>query len=265
MFRWLLKRSSSWWVLGTAVMALPILGVSCSTIERAVVAPPDIPGATLVGNAGCVDCHANYTRIFSASPHSRIHVEGSQMVGNAGCESCHGPGSKHVAIGGGREKFIINPGRNPEACFACHLETHAEFRLPQHHPVTEGKMNCVQCHDPHGSDIMKPARGLAMARENEQCATCHREQSRRFVYEHQALREGCTECHQPHGSINRKMLVQPDPNLCLKCHAQQPGGAPGRLFIGSVDHTDRVQRATCWASTCHTAVHGSMVDRYLRY
>ncbi len=185
----------------------------------------------------------------------------TKRAGGVGCEACHGPGSKHVAAGGRR--FIVNPGRDPQACLNCHLEVHAEFNLPQHHPVREGKMNCVQCHDPHGADIMKTSGGLAMARLNEQCAGCHREQSKRVVFEHEALREGCTACHQPHGSVNGKMLVQPDPNLCLRCHAQVQ--QRGQLFIGKVDHRTLVRRGTCWTSTCHSAVHGSNVDPYLRY
>src|SRR5437870_2942474 len=193
-------------VLGTASLIV----ISCATGERTVVAPPEIPGAAFVGNKVCYDCHTNIVRIFPASPHARVHFEGAKMVGATGCESCHGPGSKHVQGGGGRGKFIVNPGKDPAACFQCHLEIHAQFRLPQHPPVPEGKMNCVQCHDPHGPDIMKPARGLAMARLNENCAQCHREQTRPFVYEHEALREGCAVCHQPHGSINAKMLVESD-------------------------------------------------------
>ena len=255
-------RKVAWTLGGTCVLTIPFLLISCSTLERAIVAPPAIEGAEFVGNKGCVDCHANYTRIFPASPHARIHIETAKMVGNVGCESCHGPGSKHIAAGGGR-KFIFNPGRDSQACFTCHLEVHADFNLPQHHPVREGKMNCVQCHDPHGSDIMKPAGGLAMARLNEQCASCHRDQSRRFVFEHEALREGCTTCHQPHGSVNRKMLVQPDANLCLRCHAQVQSA--GRLYIGEYDHSALVSRGGCWSSTCHTAVHGSNLDRVLRY
>lgn len=216
-----------------------------------------------MGNKVCYDCHTNYTRAFPASPHARLHFEPVAGIGQAGCEACHGPGSRHVAVGGGR-RFIVNPGRDPQACFTCHLHTHAEFNLPQHHPVPEGKMNCVQCHDPHGFDIMKPARGLAMARLNESCADCHREQTRPFVFEHEALREGCTICHQPHGSINPRMLVERDNNLCLKCHAQTHT-AGGEIYIGKIPHSANLRLGGCWSAGCHTAVHGSQVNPQLRY
>ena len=240
-----------------------VLLLSCSSLNRTVVAPPGIEGASFVGNKACSECHTNITRIFPASPHARLSFEGARLEGLSGCESCHGPGSKHVATGGGRGKFIVNPGRDPAACFNCHLQTHAEFNLPQHHPVIENKMNCVQCHDPHGRDIRKPGRGLAMARLNESCAPCHREQSKPFVYEHEALREGCTICHNPHGSINPKMLVERDNNLCLKCHAQTVGTAvgvgTGRIYIGAEEHTTKLRLGSCWSAGCHTAVHGSNV------
>jgi predicted CXXCH cytochrome family protein len=115
-------------------------------------------------------------------------------------------------------------------------------------------------------DIMKPARGLAMARLNEACSQCHREQTKVHAFEHEALREGCTVCHQPHGSINSKMLVERDNNLCLKCHAQTPGPlGSGEIFIGNVPHKDNLRFGTCYSAGCHTAVHGSNIDRRLRY
>ena len=127
-------------------------------------------------------------------------------------------------------------------------------------------MNCVQCHDPHGMDIMKPSGGLAMARLNETCAQCHREQARPFVYEHPAMREGCASCHNPHGSINAKMLTQPDSNLCLPCHAQVPGpGAGKRIYIGGRDHTSSLAFGSCWSAGCHAAVHGSNIQHSLLY
>ena len=251
--------------LGSCGILAGIAFISCSTVTRTIVAPPEVPGATYVGNKACFDCHTNITRMFPASAHARVHVEGIRLSGQTGCESCHGPGSKHIESGGGRGRFIVNPGNNPETCFQCHLQTHAEFNLPQHHPVLEKRMNCVQCHDPHGPDIMKPGGGLAMARMNQSCAQCHREQTRPFVFEHEALREGCTVCHNPHGSINRKLLVENDPNLCLKCHAQAQHVAQGEIYIGHVPHSAFLRQGTCWSAGCHTAVHGSNIHPKMFY
>jgi predicted CXXCH cytochrome family protein len=259
------------WPAGLALFGIfgmvTLLVESCSTVERSVVTPPMIEGATFVGDKVCIDCHPKITKAFPASPHARLHIDASRTVGQHGCESCHGPASKHVAIGGaGREKLIVNPGKNPQACYECHQDINAEFHLPQHHPVTEGKMNCVQCHDPHGLDIMKPAHGLAMSRLNESCAQCHREQTRPFVFEHAAMREGCTTCHNPHGSVNAKLLTIRDSNLCLRCHAQaRRPDAGSNLFIGNVDHTGYVRYGTCWTSGCHTSIHGSNTQPYYFY
>jgi predicted CXXCH cytochrome family protein len=252
--------------MAVAIVGSPVLLLlnSCSTAPTTLAVPMEILGAHYVGNDACMDCHAEIVREFPASPHGLIHFANMKLPGGTGCESCHGPGSKHIEFGGGA-KFIINPGDDPTACFRCHLDVQAEFNMPYHHPVIEGHMNCVQCHDPHGGDIFKPRGGLAMARQNESCEQCHREQTRPFVFEHEAMREGCTVCHNPHGSINRKMLVESDPNLCLRCHSQvQPPGS-NQIFIGNVDHSGFLQMGTCWTAGCHTAIHGSNVDPLLRY
>jgi predicted CXXCH cytochrome family protein len=246
-------------------LGLLFLLSACSSLDGTVASPPHIAGATFVGNQACLECHTNLVQSFPSSPHGRYHRDHDlRMAGETGCESCHGAGSLHVQAGGGRDSLIYNPGLDPAPCFQCHLEVHAEFRLPQRHPVIEGKMNCVQCHDPHGSDLMKPAGGLAMARLNESCAGCHREQARPFVFEHEALREGCTACHQPHGSVNSALLVQRDANLCLKCHAQVSADA-GALLIGKVDHSSFLRLGGCWSAGCHTAVHGSNINPKLLY
>jgi predicted CXXCH cytochrome family protein len=254
-------------LVGGVIATVALL--SCATVERTVVVTPEVPGAEFVGNRACFECHSNYTRIFPSSAHARIHVETAKQASPTGCESCHGPGSRHVAAGGGRGQFIVNPGKDAAACLQCHLDTAVQFRLPQHHPVFEGKMNCVQCHDPHGQDIMKPANGagLGLARADESCAQCHREQTKPVMFPHEALREGCTVCHAPHGSINLKMLIQPDPNLCLRCHAQVQGaGVPsGQLVIGAVNHTALISRGACWSSGCHTAIHGSDANHHFLY
>ncbi len=246
------------------LVAAAVVIISCATIDRVVVAPPMIPGATYVGMDQCAVCHEKEVKDFKLTEHARIQIPGEgERVQGQGCESCHGPGSLHVEAGGGKGKFIIS-GKDSESCFQCHLDKKAEFNLEHHHPVKEGKISCTSCHDPHGKDINQ-AKGMWMARVNETCAQCHREQTRAHVFEHEALREGCTSCHNVHGSINRKLLTERDNNLCLKCHGQIGAGAPGQTFIGSFDHTAFLQQGTCFSAGCHTAVHGSDINSHLRY
>jgi hypothetical protein len=123
-WRWLAAGLAAVWLVFASFVLL-----SCSTVTRTVIAPPDIPGAEFAGTAACVDCHGAIHDHFGASPHERIRIGRADLAGGVGCESCHGPASKHIASGGLRE-FIINPRRNPSACFQCHFSSHAEFRLP---------------------------------------------------------------------------------------------------------------------------------------
>ncbi len=235
--------------------------ISCLSTDSVTVAVPDIPGAGFVGNETCSACHEQHVKEFSFTTHARLSVPNARMAGSTGCESCHGAGSLHVDDGTG--KFIVNPGKSPQACFVCHLDKQAEFNLPFHHPVTEGKMNCTDCHDPHGNDIMKP-RQIAIAGMNGTCSQCHKEQSMPYIFSHEALREGCVACHNPHGSFNKKMLVENDSNLCLKCHAQAHTDV-NAVRIGRQNHTTRIPRGACWTAGCHTAIHGSNIDTHLRY
>ena len=231
-----------------------------------MVVPLEIPGAHYVGNQACLDCHAEIVREFPASPHARVHFENAAMAGETGCESCHGPGSKHIESGG-NAKFIINPGKDPASCFQCHLDVQAEFNLPQHHPVIEGHMSCVQCHDPHGGDIFKPAGGLAMARQNESCAQCHREQTRPVCFRARG------HARRLHGLPQPARLDQPE-----DARRERPESLPAlpragadrrdvrrHIYIGNTDHTQFLQMGTCWTAGCHTAIHGSNVDPRLRY
>ena len=248
----------------TAIVSGAVISlvVSCATMSRLMVTAPEIPGAEFVGNEQCSLCHEDVVKRFPGSAHARIHAEDVDGQGLSGCESCHGPGSLHVAAGDG--KHIINPQDSAESCYRCHADKKAEFALPNHHPVPEGKMACADCHDPHGADAKKPRGGL-FARTNDTCAQCHAEQTAPKVYEHEALREGCTSCHAVHGSINRKMLVQNDITLCMKCHTQVQSSHTD-IDIGSRPHSGFIGRpSTCWGAGCHNGVHGSNFNQHLRY
>lgn len=242
-------------MVGSAAM------ISCASVSRTVVTPLTIPGAEFVGNENCAQCHAELVRDFKTATHARLQAKGTNAM-HLGCEACHGPGSLHAQAGGGRSN-ILNPRRDSDTCFQCHLDKRGEFALPHHHPVTEGRMSCGDCHNPHKGSAIAGG-GTHLASEHETCAKCHTAQGGPFVFEHEAVREGCTACHKPHGSVNRKMLTERNSTLCLKCHFQQQAAA-GSVFIGGRDHTALLTRGSCFSGGCHEAVHGSNIGSSLRF
>lgn len=244
-----------------ALIGVVLSIVSCSTVQRTIMAPPGVPGATYAGSESCAQCHEAITRDFVSADHARLKAEGPNAA-NVGCESCHGPASIHNQSGGARGT-IVNPKKSPDACFQCHLEMAGRFQLPSHHPVPEGKMSCADCHNPHKGRVI-PGGGTSLTIEQDTCGRCHIAQRGPFVFEHEAIREGCTTCHQPHGSVNARMLVERNSILCFKCHFQQQT-AGGRLFIGGQEHSGRLGRGACWSAGCHEAVHGSQVGSSLRF
>lgn len=245
--------------LATAVAGVSF--ASCSTVQRTLMAPPNIPGAKYVGSENCAQCHETITKDFATASHARLKAEGANAI-NVGCESCHGPGSLHAESGGARAT-IVNPRKSPEGCFQCHLEMEGRFRLPSHHPIEEGKVSCGDCHNPHKGQVVVGG-GTELATEHDTCGRCHTAQRGPFTFEHEAVREGCTTCHQPHGSVNPRMLVERNAILCLKCHLQEQR-VDGKIYIGGGDHTSRMSRGTCWSAGCHEAVHGSHISSSLRF
>ena len=243
------------------IAAWGLLLVSCATVNRAVVAPPSVPGAKFVGTKACAECHETVTTGFHDSTHAKLTAEGGNGQ-DIGCEACHGPGSIHVKSGGGAGS-IVNPGNSPETCFQCHTDKRGEFNLPSTHPVASGKMSCSDCHNPHTGDAINET-NTSMSTLNSSCVKCHTSQGGPYVFEHEASREGCVACHNPHGSMNAKMLKTTNANLCLQCHFQQQT-SPGVILIGGRDHASFLSRGTCWSAGCHEAVHGSHVSSSLRF
>jgi predicted CXXCH cytochrome family protein len=235
--------------------------VSCTTITRVVVAPPDVPGASFVGSDQCATCHQEISDRFVSATHAKLQVEGSHAQ-EIGCEACHGAGSSHVDSGGSLFT-IANPGRSPETCFACHLDKRGEFALPNAHPVMSGDVSCSDCHNPHGGPATKGG-GAQLASSTDTCLQCHTAQRGPFVFEHEAAREGCVVCHSPHGSVNAKLLKARNQTLCLQCHFQEQR-VNNQIWIGGRDHSAFLSRGTCWSAGCHEAVHGSHVNSSLRF
>ncbi|MBI4659084.1 MAG: hypothetical protein HY735_09590 [Verrucomicrobia bacterium] len=253
--RWLSPRRLA---LFSSVIGLAVIAISCATANRLIVAPPQIPGATYLGSAECETCHERITKEFITADHARLKAPGKSAL-EAGCESCHGPGSKHVESGGAYHT-ILNPRKDPETCFGCHLDKRGQFNLPHAHPVLAGKVSCSDCHNPHRG--ARFAADKSLLTRDETCIKCHTAQRGPYAFEHEAMREGCTTCHDAHGTVNAKMLTARNANLCLKCHVQE---ANSSVLIGGMPHSALLRSGTCWTAGCHEVVHGSQINATLRY
>ena len=172
------------------------------------------------------------------------------------CSACH---QVHVAPDHAAKS-------SPDMCYDCHSDVRAASYMPSHHPIAEGQIDCIDCHNPHGGRV-----ALAMDdTEQELCFRCHADVQGPFMYEHPPVNESCTMCHSPHGSVADKLLKQSEPALCLNCHPMHfhatveslpgswegyPTQGPDRVASSDRDSFKRGMTTRC--TQCHTEIHGS--------
>jgi DmsE family decaheme c-type cytochrome len=192
-------------------------------------------------NAQCLTCHQGGQRIFW---HGSIHENN-----NLACSDCHNPMTNFSAHGLTARESVN------QTCFSCHKVQRAEFHKRSHMPLLEGKITCVDCHNPHGSTTAPLLKADSV---NEVCYGCHAEKRGPFLFEHAPVRENCLNCHNPHGSNFEALLTAPRPMLCQQCHAQDGHPAQlmtrGNMVRGAVPDP-RLISTSC--QTCHVNIHGS--------
>jgi DmsE family decaheme c-type cytochrome len=197
-------------------------------------------------NGQCLNCHSGGQRIFwQASAHETRDL---------GCADCHNPMAA-FSTKGLQARASIN-----ETCMGCHRTQRTEFRRRSHMPLFEGKVGCVDCHNPHGSTTAPLLKADSV---NENCYNCHAEKRGPFLFEHAPVRDNCVNCHSPHGSNYEKLLVVARPILCQQCHEQAnnaQGGHvsslqnAGNLGGGPVPDVRTLGRSCI---NCHSQIHGS--------
>jgi DmsE family decaheme c-type cytochrome len=180
----------------------------------------------------CLQCHEGGARMGW-----RV---GEHLSSDVSCTSCHSVMTEHS-----EQHLLVRPAVQ-ETCYTCHGEIRAQMSKSSHHPVREGRMDCADCHNPHGSN---PAL-MQTATLNETCVGCHTEKRGPFVWEHAPVRESCLNCHQPHGSTNRFLLTQKDSFLCLACHSYG-----GHINLPRYNRTSNPYGSGC--VNCHITPHGS--------
>ncbi len=190
----------------------------------------------------CLKCHSDA---------ETLHWGGSKhaMVGLS-CMSCHD-------VHNGKGEYMLK-AKTPDLCANCHKDIWSKTFLPEHHPIREGKVDCTDCHNPHGSEVKPMLR--TVKRLNDVCYECHQDKEGPFLFEHEPVSERCTICHDPHGTVADNMLKQNEPFICLQCHefhfhAELPSnsGTP-QVGMGAGSMT---RAFTTRCTICHYQIHGS--------
>ena len=172
------------------------------------------------------------------------------------CHDPHEPSKRHLREL--RRAQFEDMDAMSSVCITCHENVAAKLGFPSHHPVREGAMGCVSCHDPHED------RRVSLGDRNQLCASCHQDYMGPWTYEHTPVAEDCALCHDPHGAVGDDLLDTIQPVICIGCHTLNDGfhheGIPGEA-ITTREAATFLDRCT----DCHGAIHGSYTDEYLRH
>lgn len=191
------------------------------------------------GDAVCLECHRGSALHWTGSVHADAGLA---------CVDCH-------RLHG--DDPMLRADTEVEQCANCHRKEQAEFMKVSAHPLDGGRMQCSDCHAPHGSATPS---ALARPTLNETCHECHAELRGPFLWEHPPAREDCMSCHTPHGSSHAGLLKQRTPFLCQQCHLAQfhPSAAlSGTGLSGSSLPSGSTSLMGRDCLNCHQQVHGS--------
>lgn len=201
----------------------------------------EAPPATVT--ATCLTCHdKGKLAMFKGSQHDGRNVT---------CTNCH-------SIHAGNPKNTKFPTQI-ETCTQCHKNMKSELRRYSHHPIKEGRMQCSDCHNPHGSVGEKLIDDISV---NDKCLSCHAEHRGPFVWEHGPVTESCLTCHKSHGSSHAKLLRTRLPFLCQRCHgsSRHPSSlyGPDSTVAGFPLNTLTGRGGAGMPCIgCHSQIHGS--------
>ncbi len=191
--------------------------------------------------AMCQGCHAGASQFFwQGSTHDKRGLS---------CLDCHAVHSYES------EEAQLKQASLTEQCYTCHKDVRAQTWKRSHHPIREGRIDCADCHNPHGAQADRMVNATSI---NEQCYSCHTEKRGPFLWDHAPVREDCTACHTPHGSNHLKLQKTSVPYICQQCHSNTRH--PGTLydFTRLADQPRAANREFNRAClNCHSAIHGS--------
>jgi len=231
--------------------------IACHTPKANRATPCGRGEASFPQAEQCLACHKKDPKLLNwkFSEHSKAGGK---------CTDCH---EMHTPTADKKSSPLIGEKmqKDTTTCVKCHQDVTSRLNMTSHHPVKEGGLTCVNCHNPHDSNK------TLLKSKSEQCLSCHQAVRGPMAFEHAPVVEDCLSCHTPHGSPNRKLLSVSQPAVCLQCHsiaqgkhgyATNPALPEPALTSGTRTISGAVLR-NCTA--CHGAIHGSHQDPLLRY
>ncbi|HIJ68121.1 MAG TPA: DmsE family decaheme c-type cytochrome [Deltaproteobacteria bacterium] len=198
------------------------------------------PVPVYVRNEVCLKCHEKKQRLFwQGSPHE---------TNGYACTECH---TVHTGPGMETRNQLVRLNVT-DTCSPCHKKQVGEEMRFSHHPIREGKVSCVSCHNPHGTTSPKLVKGLS---NRELCFTCHAEKRGPFLFQHPPVLEDCAICHLPHGSAYPGLLKAPPIRLCRECHITFHAVNFNQAAPGKGPRLNQMMGGAC--VNCHVSIHGS--------
>lgn len=189
----------------------------------------------------CLKCHTANATFNLHNWNAGLHA-----INEVSCFACH---DVHAS-----PDLKVTPLASGKLCFTCHPSAQAQFSMPSRHPLREGRVFCVDCHNPHGGFA---ERNLLQDSVKETCVQCHPDKRGPFLYEHADVVEDCLNCHSPHGSVNRNLLNAREPFLCLQCHEGHRLNTEADATTSTSTQRARAFYTRC--TDCHSRIHGSDV------
>ncbi len=207
-----------------------------------------VQGTTAKENL-CLTCHKDIAALLAS--------KNQHMAVLMGCGACHVT-HKAGALDQQDTRFHLKKPA-PQLCLDCHDVSGKEIK-EAHHGQPFEKVNCADCHNPHGSDRPKLINTYVhMPFEQKMCEACHSAPQNGKVVVNEggkralcymchpdikakiekakvphglfAIRDYCTDCHSPHASANPHQLRESPVALCETCHTDRREELATKKFI----------------------------------
>lgn len=222
------------------VIALPLMLISFAIAQAGSINAQQPQTTPVPTQLICPACHESFQESWEKGSHANsmkstgFQTEWKAQGEPGECLTCHTTGYNpdtgeyqgdaitcsacHDTAAANHPMEPMAADRSSKMCGTCHTETYFEWQASAHR---QNGVDCVSCHDPHGT-------GLKAADAAEQCASCHRDRASNFAMSaHSKQGLSCADCHlakleggiEGHARLDHSFGVKL--STCNECHVYQ--------------------------------------------